>query len=58
MNEPKKRGSIVRDRDGHLWKRGNTRWTCQEPVNGRDVQQVARLPWYALVTMYGPVLEQ
>lgn len=55
--EPKKRGSLVRDKDGDLWKRGNTRWTCQAPVDGRRVLQVGRLPWYALLSEYGPLTD-
>ena len=55
--EPSARGAVVRDRDGDLWKRGNTRWTCQARVDGDRVQQVARLPWYALASQYGPLTE-
>ena len=53
--EPKARGSLVRDRDGDLWKRGNTRWTCQASVDGERVLRVGRLPWFALVSQYGPL---
>lgn len=53
--EPKQMGSLVRDRDGDLWERGRTRWNCQAPIDGRRVQRAARLPWYALVTLYGPL---
>jgi hypothetical protein len=53
--EPKRRYAVVRDVDGHLWKRGNTRWTCQSPINGRDVTRVGRLPWSSLVSEYGPL---
>lgn len=53
--EPKRRGAVVVDRDGDRWVRGTTRWTCQARVDGARVQQVARLPWYALVDRYGPV---
>lgn len=55
MEEPKKRGSLVRDKDGDLWRRGNTRWSCLAEVDGTRVLRVARLPWYALVDQYGPV---
>lgn len=53
--EPRQRGAMVRDRDGDLWVRGNTRWTCKAPVDGRRVRQVGRLPWYALSNKYGPL---
>jgi hypothetical protein len=55
--EPKKRGSRVRDRDGDIWVRGNTRWTCQTPVDGSRVQNVGRLGWVDLWQTYGPVVE-
>lgn len=55
MEEPKKRDSLVRDKDGDLWRRGNTRWTCQAEVDGSRVTRVGRLPWYALQSMYGPL---
>lgn len=66
MEEPKKRGSLVRDRDGHIWKRGNTRWTCLAVVGSsyfdyrrrpQVVERVARLPWSGLTGLYGPVTE-
>ena len=53
--EPTRRGAVVVDRDGDRWRRGTTRWTCLTPVDARRVQQVGRLPWYALVDRYGPV---
>lgn len=53
--EPKRRGARVRDKDGDVWVRGNTRWTCQAPVDGDRVRSVGRLPWYTLVDWYGPV---
>lgn len=53
--EPRQRGSLVRDRDGDLWQRGNTRWTCQTPPDGRRITSVGRLPWYALADRYGPL---
>lgn len=53
--EPKRRGAVVVDRDGDRWVRGTTRWTCQTPVDGRRIRSVGRLPWYALVSQYGPV---
>jgi hypothetical protein len=53
--EPKRRGTRVRDKDGDTWKRGNTRWTCEAPVDGRRIVAVGRLPWYALVSNYGPL---
>ena len=55
--EPPKMGALVRDNDGHVWKRGRTRWTCLTPVDGVRVTQVGRLPWYALVARYGPLTE-
>lgn len=55
--EPKKRGSVVRDKDGDLWRRGNTRWTCQADVDGERVRRVGRLRWFALRRMYGPLEE-
>ena len=55
MTEPKRRGALVRDRDGDLWRRGNTRWTCQAAVDGQRVLRVGRLHWSALVSMYGPL---
>ena len=66
MEEPRKRGSKVRDADGHIWRRGTTKWTCQAKVgtyyrgaDGRwhQVQQVGRLPWGALSSKYGPLSE-
>lgn len=54
-SEPKKMYSLVRDKDGDTWLRGRTRWTCQAPVDGNRVSRVGRLPWYALVTQYGPL---
>jgi hypothetical protein len=56
--EPKRRGAVVRDREGDLWKRGNTRWTCQTPVDGVRVLRVGRLHWPALEHMYGPLSEE
>jgi hypothetical protein len=56
-DEPKKRGAKVRDRDGDVWVRGNTRWTCQAPVDGVRVRRVGRLPWFALKDQYGPLSE-
>ena len=53
--EPGRRGARVRDRDGDIWKRGNTRWTCEARVDGARVTRVGRLPWYALVSQYGPL---
>lgn len=50
-----KRGTVVRDRDGDLWRRGNTRWSCMAPVDGVRVRRVGRLPWGPLVQMYGPI---
>nr|WP_278101885.1 hypothetical protein [Microbacterium proteolyticum] len=55
MDEPLKMNSLVRDRAGDLWERGRTRWTCCAPVDGRRILRVARLPWSALVSWYGPV---
>ena len=54
--EPTRRGTRVRDKDGDVWRRGNTRWNCEtSPGTRRHVTSVGRLPWYALVSMYGPV---
>jgi hypothetical protein len=53
--EPLRMGARVRDRDGDTWRKGRTRWTCEARVDGRRVEVVARLPWYALVSKYGPV---
>lgn len=53
--EPAARGSVVRDRFGDLWERGNTRWTCTAAVDGDRVQQVARLPWDDVWRRYGPL---
>lgn len=53
--EPRRRYARVQDADGHQWERGNTRWTCLSPVNGRDVTQAGRLPWSYLVAEYGPI---
>lgn len=55
MEEPKKRGSLVRDKDGDLWRRGNTRWSCLAEVDGVRVTRAGRLPWHALERMYGPL---
>ena len=54
VDEPKRRGAMVRDKDGDLWKRGNTRWTCQAPIDAAHAR-VGRLPWFALVRQYGPL---
>lgn len=53
--EPRRRYARVADADGHQWERGNTRWTCLAPINGRDVTAIGRLPWTDLVRMYGPL---
>ena len=55
IDEPKARGAVVYDRDGDPWRRGNTRWTCSAPVDGDRVTRVGRLPWFALVSQYGPI---
>lgn len=54
-DEPKRRGAVVVDKDGDHWQRGNTRWTCTAPVDGARVTRVGRLPWSALVSVYGPI---
>lgn len=54
-DEPKRRGTIVRDRDGDRWRRGSTRWTCMAAVDGVRVLRAGRLHWSALVDMYGPI---
>jgi len=57
MDEPTQRGARVRDRDGDVWRRGTTRWTCEAPVDGVRIERVGRLRWYALESMYGPLVE-
>lgn len=53
--EPLRRGARVRDRDGDVWRRGNTRWTCQSPIDGVRIRAVGRLPWFTLKDWYGPL---
>lgn len=53
--EPLRRGALVMDKDGDVWRRGNTRWTCQTPVGTNGVTNIGRLPWYALEAKYGPL---
>ena len=63
--EPLRRGALVEDADGHPWRRGTTRWTCETPVGTRyfsqakkrfmTVENVGRLPWSALQRSYGPL---
>jgi hypothetical protein len=53
--EPRRRYSRVIDADGHVWERGNTRWTCLTPVGTRGATQVGRLVWSYLVSEYGPI---
>lgn len=62
--EPRRMGARVRDVDGHTWKHGRTRWSCEAEVGARyrdrqgrwqTVERVARLPWYALLRSYGPL---
>lgn len=55
LEEPTKRGTLVRDKDGDLWRRGNTRWSCLAVVDGERVRRVGRLPWFALLGQYGPL---
>lgn len=55
VEQPMKMGSLVRDKDGDLWRRGRTRWSCEAPVDGVRVTRVGRLPWSALHSMYGPL---
>lgn len=57
LTEPKRRYALVRDRDGDVWRRGNTRWTCTTPVGTRGITNVGRLHWADLVRMYGPLTE-
>lgn len=54
-DEPKRRYALVRDKDGDVWRRGNTRWTCTAPVDGIRVRRVGRLHWDTLQRMYGPL---
>lgn len=56
MDEPKRMGAVVEDRDGDQWRRGRTVWTCLAAVDGRRVRQVVRIPWSRLVEEYGPVM--
>lgn len=55
--ESTKMGSRVRDRDGDIWRRGRTRWTCEAPVDGDRVTRVGRLPWGDLERKYGPLVQ-
>lgn len=55
VDEPQSRGALVRDKDGDLWRRGNTRWSCLAPVDGVRVLRAGRLPWHALKSQYGPL---
>lgn len=55
MDEPLKMGSRVLDRQGDIWRRGRTRWTCTAAVDGRRVMRVGRLHWHALEATYGPL---
>lgn len=55
LDEPMKMGSLVRDKDGDLWQRGRTRWSCLAPVDGVRVLRAGRLPWYELARQYGPL---
>lgn len=54
--EPLRRGARVEDKDGDLWRRGNTRWTCEAEVDGVRVRNVGRLPWHELKRLYGPLI--
>jgi len=62
--EPRRIGARVRDVDGHIWRRGRSRWSCEAEVGARYhdhrgrwrvVERTGRLPWYALLRMYGPL---
>ena len=63
--EPLRRGAVVIDVDGHPWRRGTTRWSCETPVGTRyfskakkrylTVESVGRLPWSSLKSTYGPL---
>ncbi len=55
QEEPKRMYSVAVDKDGDEWVRGRTRWWCTAPVDGRRIRRVGRLPWHALVSMYGPI---
>lgn len=50
-----RRYALVEDRDGYVWRRGNTRWTCTAPVDGIYVKSVGRLGWRDLRSWYGPI---
>lgn len=51
-----RRGTVVRDCDGDLWRYGRTRWLCLAPVDGDRVTRVARMDTAALVFVYGPAV--
>lgn len=65
LEEPRRRGARVTDADGHIWRRGTTRWSCEAEIGTSYfskrkrrmvvVESVGRLPWYALQDQYGPL---
>lgn len=64
--EPKRMGATVRDIDGHIWRHGRTRWSCETPIGTRYfdhklqrpavVTSVGRLHWGDLLSTYGPLI--
>lgn len=48
MDEPRRRGEYLRDRDGFLWTRGTRLWVSY-------ARQEGRLPWSILVDRFGPM---
>lgn len=52
-DEPKRRGSTVADRDGHIWKRGNTLWV--DTTKGDEWR--GRYPFYWVVSKFGPLTD-
>lgn len=51
MDEPKKRGAVVRDKRGFMWRRGTRLWRPLAPEGGEPF----RLPWSALRDHFGPL---
>jgi hypothetical protein len=56
--EPARRGAVVRDRNGDVWQRGASRWTCMKVMEGGPVQHLARQTWEDVWKSYGPLVEQ
>jgi hypothetical protein len=51
------RGTLVLDRDGDVWRKGNTRWTCLVSGDGGRVRAIGRLTQSELLRQHGPVRE-